>query len=237
MIRRRVPRFSIPAGISYWPPTVPDAAPGVMSSTAAVIVDCTNGWLLPAAAGADQSVWGMSVPHVSEIWIPAAAPEPPVTWNVLPDATAIGWPLKFPKNDRCPADPCKSSDTIPGEPTTPPIDTSDWVVSGTPTADPDELAVDAPSDVHPPLTAVVYPDVCVGISVPAAAAVDAVLLSRIRIAEVPTGVPIAVPGIPAAPVGVSPFSRIDTSAWSMAAIYCSRLLPSNNGTSESSNPG
>src|SRR6185437_13763561 len=63
MIRRRVPRFSIPAGISYWPPTVPDAAPGVMSSTAAVIVDWTNGWLFPAAAGADQSVWGMSAAH------------------------------------------------------------------------------------------------------------------------------------------------------------------------------
>jgi hypothetical protein len=101
---------------------------------------------------------------------------------------------------------------IPGEATTPPADTSDCVVSGTPTADPAELAVDAPSVVHPPLTAVVYPEVCVGISVPAADGLEAVEFSRIRIADVPKGVPIAVPGIPAAPVGVSPFSRIDTSA-------------------------
>jgi hypothetical protein len=124
----------------------------------------------------------------------------------------MGWPLKFPKKHRCPADPCKSRDTIPGEATTPPIDTSDWVVSGTPTADPDDDVVDWPRPVHPPLIAVVYPDVWVGISVPAAAAVDAVELMRIRIADVPTGVPIAVPGIPAAPVGVSPFRRMDTSA-------------------------
>ena len=39
-IRTRVPRFSIPAGISY-------TEPGVISSTAAVIVDWTSGWLLP----------------------------------------------------------------------------------------------------------------------------------------------------------------------------------------------
>ena len=45
-------------------------------------------------------------------------------------------------------------------------------------------------------------------SVPAALAVLSVEFSRIRIADVPTGVPIAVPGMPAAPVGVSPFSRI-----------------------------
>jgi hypothetical protein len=48
--------------------------------------------------------------------------------------------------------------------------------------------------------------------VPAADGDDAVELMRIRIAAVPTGVPIAVPGIPAAPVGSRPFSKIDTSA-------------------------
>jgi hypothetical protein len=152
----------------------------------------------------------MSALHVSETWMPAAAPDPPVTWNVFPDATAMGCPLKLPKNDLCPADPVMSRDTIPGEATTPPIDTSDWVVNGTPTADPAEDAVDWPSELHP--VPFVYPDVWVGISVPAALAVDAVELILIRIADVPTGVPIAVPGMPAAPVGISPFNRIDTSA-------------------------
>src|SRR6185437_5424482 len=111
-----------------------------------------------------------------------------------------------------------SSDTIPGLATTPPMLTSDWVVSGTPTADPADDAVDAPSDVQPPPTAVVYPDVWVGISVPAADAVDAVEFSRIRTAVVPIGVPSAVPGMPAAPVGSSAFRISDTSVWSMAAI-------------------
>src|SRR6185503_13854017 len=109
-----------------------------------------------------------------------------------------------------------SSDTIPGDATTPPIDTSDWVVSGTPTADPDALALDWPSEDQP--VPFVYPDVCVGISVPAAAAVDAVELIRIRIAAVPTGVPSAVPGMPAAPVGIRALRIRDTRAWSIAAI-------------------
>jgi hypothetical protein len=48
------------------------------------------------------------------------------------------------------------------------------------------------------------------ISVPAALAVLAVEFSRSFIAVVPKGVPSAVPGIPAAPVGVSAFRISDT---------------------------
>ena len=79
--------------------------------------------------------------------MPAAAPDPPVTWNVLPDATLTGWPLNGPQNPRCAALPVRSNDTTAvGDPE----DTNDWVVSGTPTADPDADADDWPSDVHPP---------------------------------------------------------------------------------------
>jgi hypothetical protein len=56
------------------------------------------------------------------------------------------------------------------------------------------------------------------ISVPAADADDAVEFRRSFIAVVPKGVPSAVPGIPAAPVGVSAFRMRLTSVWSMAAI-------------------
>jgi hypothetical protein len=131
---------------------------------------------------------------------------------VLPDATLTGCPLNGPQKHRWAALPVRSNDTTAvGDPD----ETKDWVVSGTPTADPDDDAVDWPSDVQPPA---VYPDVCVPMSVPAAEAVLSVEFNLSFIAEVPTGVPIAVPGIPAAPVGVSPFSRMLTRAWSIAAI-------------------
>jgi len=156
--------------------------------------------------------------------MPAAAPEPPVTWNVFPLATAIGWPLKFPNHARTPALLVMSRLTIPGEATTPPIDTSDCVVSGTPTAEPALDAVDAPSEFHP--VPFVYPLVCVGISVPAADAVLAVELIRIRIAEAASAVND--PGIPAAPVGVVAFRMLEIIVLSIAAIY--RSLPSSNGT-------
>ena len=83
-----------------------------------------------------------------------------------------------------------------------PFDTNDIVVNGTPTTMGVPVEVDWPVISHPPLVAVVYPDVWVAISVPAAAPVLSVLFSRIRIAVVPSGVPIAVPLTPAAPVGV-----------------------------------
>jgi hypothetical protein len=186
---------------------------GEMSVSVAVVnEDVVRLASLPGEDGADHRVEGMSASHVREIWMPAAAPDPPTTWKVFPDPTLTGWALNGPQNPRWAALPVRSNDTTAvGEPD----ETNDWVVSGTPTADPDEDVVDWPSDVHPPA---VYPDVCVPMSVPAADAVDSVELSRSFIAEVPTGVPIAVPGMPAAPVGVSPFSRIDTRAWSMAAI-------------------
>jgi len=76
------------------------------------------------------------------------------------------------------------------------------VVKGTPTTMGVPAEVDWPVISHPPLVAVVYPEVWVGISVPAADPEDAVVFSRIRMAVVPSGVPIAVPLTPAAPVGV-----------------------------------
>src|SRR6185437_15590036 len=84
--------------------------------------------------------------YVSEIWMPAAAPLPPTTWKVFPEPTLTGCALNGPQNPRCAALPVRSNDTTAvGEP----FDTNDWVVSGTPTADPDDDAVDWPSDDQP----------------------------------------------------------------------------------------
>jgi hypothetical protein len=84
--------------------------------------------------------------QVREIWMPAAAPLPPVTWKVLPMPTLTGWALNGPQNPRCAPLPVRSNDAIAHAL----VAVADWVVNGTPTADPDELVVDWPSDVHPP---------------------------------------------------------------------------------------
>jgi hypothetical protein len=158
--------------------------------------------------------------QVREIWIPAAAPDPPTTWKVLPDATFTGCPLNGPHQHRSAALSVRSKDTTAvGDPD----ETNDWVVNGTPTADPAELAVDdVPLSTHPPA---VYPDVCVPMSVPAALAVLSVLLSRSFIGEVPSAANTV--GAPVVPVGVVAFSSLDTMAWSMAAIYRSCPVPSS----------
>jgi hypothetical protein len=65
---------------------------------------------------------------------------------VFPTETAIGWPLKFPNQPRVPEFDVRSSDTIDHAD----VAVADWVVSGTPTADPAELVEDAPRDVKPP---------------------------------------------------------------------------------------
>jgi hypothetical protein len=84
--------------------------------------------------------------YVREIWIPALAPEPPVTWNVLPDPTFTGCALNGPQNPRCPALPVKSNDTTAvGDP----FDTNDWVTAGTPTALPADDTADALAMTHP----------------------------------------------------------------------------------------
>src|ERR1035441_736892 len=155
--------------------------------------------------------------------MPATLPEPPDTWNALPMATTTGWPLSSPQKPRWPALPVRSNDTIDS----PAVCTvSDCVVSGTPTAVPPELTVDAPSGVHPPVAYTVPPVVSAAvISVPNPAFDDAVLFSRSFIAVVPTGVPTAVPGMPAVPVGVSAFSRMVIRALSIAGITAPRLRP------------
>src|SRR6266702_2960867 len=152
--------------------------------------------------------------------MPAAAPLPPVIWKVFPMATAMGWPLKFPNHPRVSELPVRSNDKIDHAA----VAVADWVVSGTPTADPADDVVDAPSEVNPPAA---YP-VPFTISVPAADAELAVEFSRSFIAVVPSGVPSAVPGMPAAPVGVSALRMRDTRVWSIAlAIYVSSLAPAD----------
>src|ERR1035441_6253950 len=88
----------------------------------------------------------------SDICRPALAPEPPVTWNVLPLATFTGWPLNGPHHARVPEFPCRSKlTTAVGDP----FETNDMVVSGTTTTAAGPAPVDWPVSSHPPLVAVV----------------------------------------------------------------------------------
>jgi hypothetical protein len=144
--------------------------------------------------------------------IPSAA-----TWNVLPFATLIGWPLKFPNHTRSAALSVISHDTIDQAPPDPFVHEI-AVVCGQVTADPADEAVDAVENAVPP---VVYP-VPVS-SVPDADALDAVEVSFSFIADPPSAV-IIVPGTPAVPVGSRAFRILLTIAWSIAAIAVLFLL-------------
>ena len=65
--------------------------------------------------------------YVREIWIPAAAPLPPTTWNVFPDATLTGCPLNGPHHARIPPLAVRSKlTTAVGDP----VDTNEWVTTG-----------------------------------------------------------------------------------------------------------
>jgi hypothetical protein len=136
---------------------------------------------------------------------------PTAIWNVLPLATEIGWPLKFPNQVRVPALLVRSIDTIDQAPPDEFVhDSADD--AGRVTAEPADEAVELAGTAVPP---VVYPPP-LAISVPAAEADEAVELSRTFIAVPPTA--LNDPGAPLVPVGVVALRMFDTMVWSIAAI-------------------
>jgi hypothetical protein len=100
------------------------------------------------------------------------------TLNVLPPATAIGWPLQFPYQTRIGAASVSSSDTMDqAEP--PFVQVNGDVPAGRVTEDPDELVEEAVVEEIPPA---VYPEP--DSSVPEDDPVDAVEVSFSFIAPV-----------------------------------------------------
>jgi hypothetical protein len=79
--------------------------------------------------------------------MPAAAPEPPTTWNVFPFATFTGCPLNGPHQHRVPVFPVRSKlRTAVGDPDA----TNENVTPGTPTALPADDVVDDVVSTQPP---------------------------------------------------------------------------------------
>jgi hypothetical protein len=75
---------------------------------------------------------------------------PTAIWNVLPFATLIGWPLKFPNQVLVPADEVRSIDTIDQAPPEEFVqDSADD--AGRVTDEPADEAVDAAGTAVPPV--------------------------------------------------------------------------------------